>query len=180
MNLRNRELTHADKDSAELREFDCGDCPQDHDVSNFLKSDCFELLGDPKRPLIVWLYYDEKDNLVGFSSLGISKWQYPDPQGQRLSVQIIPFLGVARAHAGKGYAKQIVDHLELEAIARQDVSDLLTLFVHVANAAARHIYDCAGFEPYDVPARQSDGELYQKMVLILPTTYVVEENNPTI
>jgi ribosomal protein S18 acetylase RimI-like enzyme len=123
--------------------------------------------------LRVWLFWNV-DELVGFASLGQTEWSYPRPNGsKKVVVQIIPNLAVSVTHGNRGYGREILQGVIVEALRRRDtVSELLGLLVHVENARAIHIYDTEGFENHGKPSTY-DGESFQRMIITLPAAHEV-------
>ena len=104
----------------------------------------------------VWLYYNAAGQMVGYGSLGITKWEWPDMASQRTKVHHIPYLGVGRAFRGlppgdpEGrYSTFIIRDLIAEARAcpTPDVARILTLFVDERNPALS-FYRRIGFRDY--------------------------------
>ncbi len=101
----------------------------------------------------VWLYFVEWDGeefLVGFSSLGPTKWRFPPPDGPQRRVGFVPMLAVATAFQGKSfdernrrYSHFIMDHII--AAARAEQYPDLCLFVHPENRKAIHFYETYRF-----------------------------------
>ncbi len=168
MRLRKKKFALSDLALAEVQAFHCGELPRDKEVATFLTTDFPTLVVDSDRALQAWLYRDDANALVGFSSLGKSEWSYPTPTGTRVTVQIIPALAVASGHQGNGYMREILLDVFNEAMAKRDcVSELLGLLVHVDNTRAIDVYKSEGFEDYGNPSNQG-GELYQRMISRLP------------
>jgi GNAT superfamily N-acetyltransferase len=172
--LKGKLFTIGDLALADVQAFNCGDLKRDLDVARFLTCEARDLIDKPENPLHVWLYRDEDDSLVGFSSLGRSEWCYPKPTGIKTAIQIIPNLAVSVDHKGKKYSTEILEDTIVEAIARREsVSELLGLFVHIDNPIAIHIYESAKFANYGNP-RTYGGDSYQRMILKLPSEGAVD------
>jgi ribosomal protein S18 acetylase RimI-like enzyme len=103
----------------------------------------------------VWLYYVDavdEEYLVGFSSLGITRWKIPaPPDGEERDVGLIPMLAVALAFQGKPrgddvkrYSRQILDHVIAQA--RERGYRELCLSVSATNLRAIKLYQRAGFK----------------------------------
>ena len=167
MSLTKRLLQRGDVANEAVAQFSCGDLPRDKEVADFLRVHAIEQVEGNR--LGVWLYFDDNAKLVGFSSLGRTEWGYPKPNGQKVTVQIIPYMAVSSSQQGKGYSRTIVGDVIAEAVLLKDAtSDLLGLYVHVDNAIAIGVYFGVGFENYAAP-RKFDGEQYQRMLLRLPS-----------
>ena len=106
----------------------------------------------------VWLYADERGDLVGFGSLGKSRWHWPLATNPRIPIGIIPAVAIQRAFWGKPegpreerYSTQILQHLIHEAnrsCEAGEIEPLLGLFVHPDNVQAIRAYERVGFEPF--------------------------------
>jgi ribosomal protein S18 acetylase RimI-like enzyme len=166
VSLSKRLLKRADLDDAAVAEFDCGSLPRDLELAEFLQ--LAETIDEVERgELLVWLFYNSSDEMVGFSSLGRSAWSYPGPRDSKVPIQIIPCLAVATVHQGKKHSREILDGTIAEAIDRREaVSDILGLFVHVENSVAAGLYRKSLFDDFGKP-REIDGQLYQRMILKL-------------
>ncbi|MFO0819056.1 MAG: GNAT family N-acetyltransferase [Pirellulales bacterium] len=110
------------------------------------ESDQFGVFRSIKRGTNVWLYFDPDDVLVGFGSLGLTKW--PNFDG---AVAIIPQMAIACKFQGepKGidetrYSHQILG--DLIARARSLKAVRLVLTVHPGNARAKSLYLSHGFQ----------------------------------
>jgi GNAT superfamily N-acetyltransferase len=122
----------------------------------------------------VWLYATEDDGLVGFGSLGATRWRWPLPTDSRVPINIIPAVGIDKRFwgepSGEGerrFSDQILDHLIYEARQRQDRRPALGLFVHTGNHRAIRVYERAGFTRFSQTYTNEDGENYISMVLEL-------------
>ena len=106
------------------------------------------LRGDlPERVLFnsycfVWLYRDSAGTPVGFGSLDVCDEYMEFADGR--SHCYLPVLAVHPEHKGKGYGKQIIEHLVSESVlfheSPHDLSDLLLLDVYRANTPAIGLY----------------------------------------
>jgi ribosomal protein S18 acetylase RimI-like enzyme len=107
-----------------------------------------------ERGTTVWLYFIDavgEEFLVGFSSLGVTRWRIPPPDGPTREVGFIPMLGVALSFQGKPngatgerYSDQIMQHVIEQARERGYCE--VCLSVHADNVRARRFYDRYGFE----------------------------------
>lgn len=122
----------------------------------------------------VWLYATEEDGLVGFSSLGTSKWAL-EPGSERIRLSIIPWVGIQQRFWGqpdgegeRRFSDQILDHLLYEA-RLQDAEPYLGLFVDRRNVRAIRVYERAGFRevPGLTQTNERTGAVYQGYVLKL-------------
>lgn len=98
----------------------------------------------------VWLYYARQD-LVGFSSLGTTRWRIPPPDGPRREAGFLPMLAVATQFQGKACGRQKLrysDAILSDTIkrARERGFRELCLFVHADNARALRLYQRHEFQ----------------------------------
>jgi len=107
-----------------------------------------------QRNNAVWLYFidaADEEYLVGFSSLGTTKWRIPPPDGPRREAGFIPMLAVALrfqgkpdGDPGKRYVDDMIEHVVQES--RKRGHRELCLFVHENNARAISVYSRHGFQ----------------------------------
>src|SRR5207244_3529887 len=118
-------------------------------LADWLITDAAKALKGKTR---IWAYATPDKRVVGFGSLGKTKWhlteedgKQPDPKA-KVRVQIIPALAVHEEFQGQGISYGIVRHLIQEAKLLMDqVSPILGLYVHEQNGAAIHVYKKVGF-----------------------------------
>lgn len=139
-----------------VQQIDCGNAPWEREVADWIADRIPDgVLHDTRHYRTeVWLYATEDDGLIGFGSLGVTKWQL-SPGNPRVRLYIIPNLGLDRRFHGQPddgsedrFSNQIMDHLISEARTRAAAAmgqpgacePLLGLFVHPQNHKARHIY----------------------------------------
>ncbi len=99
----------------------------------------------------VWIYRNTAEDLVGFGSLGVTRWNF---QGSRQAIQYIPMLAVTENQQGRPvetsgspkYCRQILSHILDEAEKRLATSGFVGLSVLPSNAKAISLYEQAGFE----------------------------------
>lgn len=168
------ELTTDDR--PELIHLNCGDAPWSLAATEWmLGSDVWESI--EKHKTQVWLYRNDKDVIVGFGSLGISRRRWPPPDGGYSNLLIIPMLGLDNRFHGQPanqkyrYSNQIVSHLRFEAMklleAHREVGrntlPLLALYVHRENQRAIRLYEKFGFVVESSAARGSLLFMIQKL-----------------
>jgi RimJ/RimL family protein N-acetyltransferase len=163
--LKKRVLRRDDLADPRVERFYCGALKRDDELVDYLRRKAIEEVEDGKT--LVWLYFDDDDQFVGYSSLSDTRWRTPPPKGDFVPLQIIPYLAVATEHQGNRYSRAILGDTIAEALERRLTSETLGLFVHVENAAAIHVYSTTGFEPFGEPIVFS-GEPYQRMLVRLP------------
>src|SRR4051812_24597696 len=85
-----------------MQEFECGDNPWDREVSDWIKGVEMQdgLRSSLDRGTKVWLYVNANRDVVGFSSLGTSKWGIPKLKDPRRNVGIIPNVAVRSRFQG--------------------------------------------------------------------------------
>jgi len=89
-----------------------------------------------KGKLSVWLHVNEAGDLVGYSALGTSNWEWPTVADPRVPISVIPNVAIQKRFWGcpkddpPRYSKQILEHLVFEARKQVDRHPLLGLFVH--------------------------------------------------
>lgn len=145
-------------DQVRLVGFSCGGEPWSKHVAEWiLGSDVFDSM---KRGTRVWLFETEAREIVGFGSIGTSRWKWPLPDGAYTKIVLLPMLGIAEQFIGQPsdpewrYSLQIIEHLIAEA--RQLTHDWpdgavdklkwLALTVHRDNARAIRFYERCGFK----------------------------------
>jgi GNAT superfamily N-acetyltransferase len=136
-----------------VREFSCGDEPHEQELADWIRLHALQAIDHDTR---VWLYVTQEKQVVGYSSLGTSRWQYPDPTKKaRATVAVIPAVAIQKSFWGQPpgppenrYSSQILDHLILEAARLPLSAPVLGLFVHPANVRAIKFYERAGFQPF--------------------------------
>src|SRR5262249_53581743 len=131
-----------------VQDFECGSDPWAIEVSEWIKRDDVKdcaVQQVRRNRCRVWLYYGGDDALIGYGSLGSTRWvlQPEDKTQIRTAVHIIPFLGVQTAFQGKPegppegrYAYRILRHLLIQAGEVAGVDPIIGLFVDKLNVGA--------------------------------------------
>jgi RimJ/RimL family protein N-acetyltransferase len=95
------------------------------------------------------------NEVVGYGSLGLTRWKYPGADSPRSGLIIIPAVAIRRAFWGKPegapedrYSSQVMRHLLVEALAWPGSLPALGLLVHPDNHAAIKLYERFGFRPF--------------------------------
>jgi len=132
-----------------VRDFSCGDEPYERDRATWIQSEAAETIA---RGGNVWLYVTENRDVIGFGSLAVSRWNYPEPANRRVALALIPAVAVQKQFWGKPdgprdnrYSSQILDDLILTAAQLKLDAPILGLFVHPENQRAIKAYERAGF-----------------------------------
>jgi len=148
----------SEADQTRLVGFNCGtEHFAGHVAEWILGSDVFDSI---KRGTRVWIFETVAGHVVGYGSLGTTRWKWPLPDGQRTSLVIIPMLGMDSRYFGQPpepewrYANQMMAHLIHEAtrlVSEWPRGDKkycrkLVLFVHRDNRRAIRFYERCGFE----------------------------------
>lgn len=120
----------------------------------------------------VWLYATEDDGLIGFGSLGQSRWNWPLATSKRVPISLIPAVGIHRPFQGQPrdgqsprFSDQILDHLIYEAQQHSERHRALGLFVHPENSRAIKVYERAGFTRFSQVSVNDDGIKYASMMI---------------
>ena len=136
-------------DLARVRDLDYGLEPCHLDVTQWIRE---EAANHIKQGTRVWMYADGK-TVLGYGSLGVSRWRYPEPGSKKVPVLIIPAVALARefwkcpkdADRADRYSSQIMRHLLSEAEAWANRPEAIGLYIHPANEAAKKLYERFGF-----------------------------------
>mgnify|MGYP000988672704 CR=1 FL=1 len=156
---------------ADVCDFDCGKEPWQVEVAQWIKNRSSEADCAVKwinRGTKVWLYRTNEGALVGYGSLGTSKWRLRQDAALRETVSIIPSFGVQGCFQGEPkdlpreerYAYQIMSDLISKSSGQN--TRILGLFVDRRNARAITFYNRIGFQ-----ALPDEGGPYIKMFLEL-------------
>ncbi len=159
-----RRIPFTEEHLSRVAGFECGLSQWDRDVANWIQADP----SDPEGALAqsiqfgtsVWLYESEAGEIIGYGSLGSTRWPMADATSgtiARTEVQIVPFLGIQTPFQGKPadvpkserYSRQVFCDLISIAIERRRAGTggrWLGLFVHPSNERAIHFYEVFGFE----------------------------------
>jgi len=154
---------------SEVAEFDCGDEPYQKELATWLQKEAVSALG---RGTKVWLYINEANEIVGYGSLGQTRWKYPEADSPKSALVIIPAVAVRRSFWGKPdgrkedrYSSQIMQHLIGEALTWPGSLPALGLFLHTDNQAALHLYQRFGFRVFHHSYTDPEtGVTYQSLV----------------
>jgi hypothetical protein len=161
-----------------VQNFDCGEEVWEKPLADWIKAGpkvkngaLYEMT-KRRGQLEVWLHVNRARELVGYSSLGGSNWEWPTKDDPRVPVNVIPNVAIQKRFWSQPkndppkYSTQIFQHLIFEARKRQDRHPLLGLFVDPRNDRAIRAYLAADFEPY-FRKYLEDGIEYLSMLLKL-------------
>jgi hypothetical protein len=118
------------KDIGKMQEFRCGSLPHQSPLADWIKSHSLAALESKTR---IWIYENTDKKIVGYGSLGKTKVTFVDT-GMEVKVPCIPCLAIHEDYWGKPddvldkeerYSRQIVRHLQKEAIVAVKASEVL-------------------------------------------------------
>jgi ribosomal protein S18 acetylase RimI-like enzyme len=149
------EFTEADV--GDLVGFSCGDSMSGRLCTEWISgSGVFDSL---QRKTKVWLYRNQANNVVGYSSAGFVKWRWPLPDGTYTTLLYIPMVGIDRRYQGQPpdkqwrYSHQIMNHLIFSCDQmngqRNHPVEWLTLKVLPENKSAVELYRKFDFQLID-------------------------------
>lgn len=150
------EFTQADQ--RRLAGFSCGAERWSKHVTEWIQGS--EVFASMNRGTRVWLFETARGEVVGFGSVGTSRWKWPPPRGEKMPIVLIPMLGIDTRFRGQPsdphwrYARQIMSHLinEGQRVANEWQSNSepkpqwVVLMVHECNLRAIQFYGKCGFE----------------------------------
>jgi hypothetical protein len=152
-----------------VQEFACGEEAWERDLADWIRDESVPTLN---RGGQVWLFTTSQKELVGYGSLAVTRWHYPDPASKRTTLALIPAVAIQKPFWGKPegpreerYSSQILDHLINEASRLPLAAPMLGLFVHPENQRAIRAYERAGFRAFtQTYTDQETGVIYQSMI----------------
>jgi GNAT superfamily N-acetyltransferase len=134
------------------RDFHYGDEPYQKDLADWMCHDAIRSLAIGTK---IWLYINPTPDIVGYGSLGVTRWRFPDPDSPKTELVIIPAVALRSCYWGKPagpaedrYSSQIMRHLLDEAHPWPGQLPGVGLFVHPNNHAAIKLYERFGFRPF--------------------------------
>lgn len=168
-------------DQVRLAGFSCGDAIWSRHVAEWIRGS--DVLDSMKKGTRVWLFETGEGEIVGFGSIGTTRWRWPPPDGSYTTIVLIPMLGLDVRFQGQPpdpdwkYARQIMSHLIAEAQqlvqawpgAPEAKPQWFVLLVHRDNARAIRFYEKCGFELIPGVVRRND-HVVMKLWLGEPTT----------
>jgi len=133
--------------------FDSGDEPWQRELSTWLLE---ESPKEMERGTKVWLYLNSSSEIVGYGSLGTTRWKYPTADSKRTPIALIPAVAIQRRFQGQPsgapresrFSSQILRHLILEAKSWPGQPEVLGLYVHPDNHGAIKLYQRFEFEKF--------------------------------
>ena len=138
-------------DQVRLIGFSCGDEIWSRHVAEWIRGS--DVLDSMKKGTKVWLFENASGEIVGFGSVGRTRWRWPLRDGAYNTILLLPMLGLATRFQGQPpepewrFARQIMSHLihaarEMSEATAQSASpiDWLVLMVHRDNLRAVKFY----------------------------------------
>ena len=123
-------------------------------MSEWIKAPPTAQFGNSKYETSIWLYYHPDGRIVGFGSLGLTRWTDPYPDGSWRDLSIIPALAIQTEFQhlprrcdeedNPGFSHQIVGDLLGKALLQ--APDFVVLCVHRDNRKAITLYKRFGFK----------------------------------
>jgi RimJ/RimL family protein N-acetyltransferase len=152
-----------------IQGFSFGNLPFQQELADWLLREASAALA---RGTKVWLYLNQAGEYVGYSSLGLTRWAYPDAASKKLQILIVPavairqeFWGMPEGSQEERYSSQIMRHLLTEAENWPGMPPCIGLFVHPDNQAATKLYQRFGFQRFHhVYSDPASGVVYQSFV----------------
>jgi GNAT superfamily N-acetyltransferase len=152
-----------------VQTFACGEESYERELAEWIRLDSVSALNCGCK---VWLYVTSEKEIVGYGSLGVTRWNYPEPSSKRAALALIPAVAIQKEFWGKPdgpregrYSSQILDHLITEAGTHPIDVPLLGLFVHPENHRAIKAYERAGFQPFlQTYTDKTSGVIYRSMI----------------
>jgi len=86
--------------------FDLGDVDFQKELGDWLRSDAVAAM---QRGTKVWLYVNQAGEIVGYGSLGVTRWKYPDGTARKTDVLIVP--AVALRDTSKDLVQPSISHI---------------------------------------------------------------------
>jgi RimJ/RimL family protein N-acetyltransferase len=156
-----------------VQAFACGDESYERELADWIREHALAAIA---RGAKVWLYANQAKEVVGFGSVGVTRWKYPEGSRKRAALAVIPAVAIQKPFWGKPdgppegrYSTQILHHLLAEAARLPLDVPVIGLFVHPDNARAIKAYERAGFKRFPHAYTDPDTNVtYVSMVLPLP------------
>lgn len=126
---------------ATVQNFSCGDEDWSIKMSEWISgTPCIMSMN---RGTEVWLFSNDAGTIVGFGSVGVTDWPWPEPGCPKEKICIIPAMAVHKAFQGNGYSRRIIRFLVGRAITYRLFG--LALYVNPQNEAAIELYRSENF-----------------------------------
>ena len=170
-----------DADQSAMTGLHCGDEPWARAATAWITgSDVLDSIRNHHTR--VWVFRSESNSIVGFASLGPTRWRWPPPDGSYTRLLMVPQLGVCERFRGQPpdpawrFSSQIMSHVIFEAqewaseirktkSAKKHV-ELLILQAHKDNRAAYRLYERFGFVA--MPDFESSNHIVMSHRLVTP------------
>ena len=156
----------SEADQLKLAGFCCGDTIDGRYCTQWIcGSDCLDSIN--RHGTKVWLYRDSTGGVVGYGSLGKTRWRWPPPDGDYTNLLMIPMLGIDQRFHGQPpgnpaqrYSHRIVEHLISEAeiwnASLPKSVNVVTLTVRESNERAQRLYRALDFAFIEGERRRND------------------------
>lgn len=167
-------------DLSVVQNFFCGQDEWALYVANWIRGEPGGVLEALDEGTEVWLYLDERDDIVGYGSLGLTTWLYPNPyekDGARARLAVIPAFAIQARHQGlpRGDWRQHYSSVifsDLIELARDRYTShafpdpLLGLFVDVRNMRASEFYARHGLANYGKPIQTKASNVRNQRMIV--------------
>jgi ribosomal protein S18 acetylase RimI-like enzyme len=135
-----------------VKDFDCGGHDWETEMADWIRLPPTRKFGNANYDTDIWLYFHPDGRVVGFGSLGTTRWKFPVPNGIRTQFSIIPALAIKSEFQrqprsqrdGQKFSHQILGDLLGKALGHQ--TQFAGLFVHQLNTHAIRLYKKFGFK----------------------------------
>lgn len=130
-----------------VADFSCGTEPWEVAMADWIKAPPTARFGNSRQETSVWLYFHPDGRVVGFGSLGMTRWTDPYPSGPWRNLSVIPALAIQTEfqHLPRtqdddtpGFSHQILGDLLGRALLQSP--DFVVLCVHRDNHKAMALY----------------------------------------
>jgi hypothetical protein len=136
-----------------VRDFACGEEPWEKELASWIQNEA--ALVRRSIPCRIWLYVTEAKDIIGYGSLAMTRWNFPEPKNNRVALALIPAVAIQKQFWGKPagprenrYSALILDHLIISAAQMKIDVPILALFVHPENQRAIKVYERAQFSMF--------------------------------
>ena len=133
--------------------FACGETEWGKAMADWIKAPQTARFGNSCHDTTIWLYYHPDGRIVGFGSLGTTRWRNPYPAGPYEEFSIIPALAIQTPFqhlppdnfgGNVPFSHQILSDLIGRAVL--NTPDFVVLYVHTQNIPAITLYGHFGFK----------------------------------
>jgi ribosomal protein S18 acetylase RimI-like enzyme len=158
----------------QVQDFDCGGESYERELADWIRQESVPAIA---RGCKVWLYVTPQKEIIGYGSLALTRWNYPEPSSKRVALAVIPAVAIQKQFWGQPdgpkegrFSSQILDHLIVKAAYLPTAVQVLGLFVHPQNQRAIKVYERAGFQHFTQTfTDKTTGITYRSMIRPLST-----------